>query len=95
MRPASADGKFFFISVSATESYENEGFLQEMVAQAHRDGRESWSAQSDRGLSKPQATLPEAPPRILGKAPKEVRDELRPSLRFHGSYEQGLKKGGR
>ena len=34
-------------------------------AVAHRDGRESWSAQSDRrGLpSKPQATLPEAPPR--------------------------------
>ena len=33
---------------------------------------------------------------ILGKAPKEVRDELkvRPSEWFHAnSYEQGLKKG--
>ena len=111
LRPAIAlmGREFFFISVSATEkSYENwKGFLQERCvargmqgAVAHRDGRESWSAQSDRrGLpSKPQATLPEAPPREHPgqKAPTEVRDELKAAIleSFHAnSYEQGLKKG--
>ena len=69
-----ADGTrvLLHIGVGNRESYENwKGFLQgdggprNEGAVAHRDGRESWSAQSDRrGLpSKPQATLPEAPPR--------------------------------
>ena len=79
-----ADGTrvLLHIGVGNRESYENwKGFLQEMVARGMRepllirDGRESWSAQSDRrGLpSKPSSNVARstALENILGKAPKE------------------------
>ena len=97
--------EFFFISTMSPRILRNwKGFLQEMVARgmrelAHRDGRESWSAQSDRrGLpsSLKQRCQKHRLENILGKAPKEVRDELKAAIleSFHAnSYEQGLKKG--
>ena len=99
--------EFFFTSVSATENpYENwKGFLQEIVA---RGMREPLLIVTD-GNPGVLKAIAEVFPRslkqrcqkhrlenILGKAPKEVRDELKAAIleSFHAnSYEQGLKKG--
>ena len=103
-----ADGTrvLLHIGVGNRESYENwKGFLQEMVA---RGMREPLLIVTD-GNPGVLKAIAEVFPRslkqrcqkhrlenILGKAPKEVRDELKAAIleSFHAnSYEQGLKKG--
>ena len=103
-----ADGTrvLLHIGVDNRESYENwKGVLQEMVA---RGMREPLLIVTD-GNPGVLKAIAEVFPRslkqrcqkhrlenILGKAPKEVRDELKAAIleSFHAnSYEQGLKKG--
>ena len=103
-----ADGTrvLLHIGVGNRESYENwKGFLQEMVARGMREPL-LIVTDGNPGVLKANA---EVFPRslkqrcqkhrlenILGKAPKEVRDELKAAIleSFHAnSYEQGLKKG--
>ena len=94
------------IGVGNSESYENwKGFLQEMVARGLNEPLLIVTDGNPGGLKAIEEVFPRSLKQrcqkhrlenILGKAPKEVRAELKASIleSFHAeSYEQGQKKG--